>query len=907
MKVNTLFVVVAAILSLFVFAERVIADPPPGYEENTYTELNEWDPNLTLDGKLFNYAAHEVYYARENAESAWYVSGGSPFYFSKSLSDNEWHILVENDGVAVITGTMTGFCRWDFNHNPEWFINTSETTGAFTSATGKSYTSRVVEKVHSHDSGTGVITGTVTVTGVGEGGVGNYSYSYNPATYLGEPIEIQGSEGGWLINGVEYMNSYSSYSDTSGSFELFGNTYVQTSVSTIVEYRNDATTKTTTRCDYASDNGGTFYDESWTGYESGGRKWGWDPYAGTFESNSANELIWGPRLSPTFTQGQIWVDGHLVSWTGGTITSSGVVTDTYTGTSGGQTLTLEIYGNVRAYMVSGESMTVTLNGTQNATISQALGFTSLVLVPGEPNATTPAFSVDSLWVGGSEFEFEAGWQHNDTGMRVDYYKHASLGRLIIRGNTSDLTTGTVFVSLDELHTGSFNNGVFLVVGVDVQTQESTGLPEAFWVRGRLFPRLPTGIYKSEDGYSLTCTLLSSGTTGKINGSNENGAFTGDYTLSEQGVFLLLSQTEGVPLPACPASANGNLILGSGEPPADFPPAIMVARRGVWRYLGSAWYPDSSTGKELAFYGKSPATYETDEQRGAISIEHAPAESNGSKHNINIFDQNCNQLLNGFYDHVTHLFSIPSNWMYFPSPMFAVDPLENNALWGLLEPASGNPATFLVRGQIWRYAGLDGNGKPIYEGYYPGQTLVLGDVDGDGLRLLTITDPVYGDTQGHLSQRGTARLGDGSIVYSGNAEGGRINPDLNQSNLHTIASDLDITGNVLTFGSLSGDAAVAGLTMQFQDDGTTARLHMALGRPASEWYWYKAGNSPEQAAQPMMGLDSGNRLRLMSPQNPAFTAILLDPADGAVSHIRGVLRVRAGGDISMGEFTTGGQP
>jgi hypothetical protein len=183
-------------------------------------------------------------------------------------------------------------------------------------------------------------------------------------------------------------------------------------------------------------------------------------------------------------------------------------------------------------------------------------------------------------------------------------------------------------------------------------------------------------------------------------------------------------------------------------------------------------------------------------------------------------------------------------------------------------------------------------------------------DTEGRLKIGLSDPVRGevDAQGFLSDiRGSARLRSGTMVYSGNFEGVRVNTVAPEAALYTITADLDVIGNVISFGSLSDDPATAGAALQFLDDGETATLASSLGRPAAQWWWYRAGinNTP---AQPAMGLDAGNRLKLADPQEPAASGVVLDPAVDGVSRFQGavtvdgvlILTTPAGG-ISMGEF------
>jgi hypothetical protein len=152
------------------------------------------------------------------------------------------------------------------------------------------------------------------------------------------------------------------------------------------------------------------------------------------------------------------------------------------------------------------------------------------------------------------------------------------------------------------------------------------------------------------------------------------------------------------------------------------------------------------------------------------------------------------------------------------PIVAVDPGTNYLPWNLAQPAatSNLPATFLVRGDVWHYTGTDSNGNALYQGYYydssnNAQIMTVDAPDANGQQLVIVSDSINGSTSGVLnSARGSARLRDGEVVYSGTYNGSLV--DLANSTtpkLQTIAADLDITGNVISFGALQGDAEAAG--------------------------------------------------------------------------------------------------
>jgi hypothetical protein len=191
-------------------------------------------------------------------------------------------------------------------------------------------------------------------------------------------------------------------------------------------------------------------------------------------------------------------------------------------------------------------------------------------------------------------------------------------------------------------------------------------------------------------------------------------------------------------------------------------------------------------------------------------------------------------------------------------------------------------------------------------------MALGAADASGERLVALTDPVHNlgsqtATQGTLnSERRSALLRDGTLVLSGTDDGQQAVVDhTDDYKLQTIAADLDIVGNNLSFGILNGDASRAGALFNFGDDSTTASLHSILSRPLTQWAWWKAEGVDSDSLRQVMRLDSGHRLNLYQAGDYATPAIVLDPA--GTSSFRGPVRVPLSGDIPMGIYQEGDPP
>jgi hypothetical protein len=784
--------------------------------------------------------------------------------------------LIANADLATVSGTdISGYL---LNGTYGNLVQTNS-TGISLSLNGKEYTTIDTISTYAVDLENEVLSSTDKFVYLGADG------SLNVAT----DGQITGSETGYYLNGVWYLNGSGSetISDPSPpSLTLFGNVYYLSETWWSDSYDSNGGLHHSTGENYVTENAGYMH----VSHSNGGTSTnGWDPYVGNFSSSDSSSLTWDPRTAASFASANLWVNGALVVWSGGSIENNGTITDSYSGTALlGGSVTLTISGNARAYSVDGVSATVRLNAAAAGSYTQAGVFTQSSIQNGDPNQTTALFCGASLWVNGTEFLFIGGWE-DSANHRSDTYVNASSGFLTISGNSSDAGVGDVLVNYNGIESGDFSAGNFTVGALDIQSQNPAGLPTSFWVRGRFYQRAGSS-YAS--GAAVIAFTWTDSDSISLTGSGDAGSLTGSFDIGSAGIFTL---SEGsIPVPACPANANGTLILAASSAPTNFPPAVMITGHGIWTYLGSA-ADEGDPAFTAAYYGNAVTAHDAGSNHCLLRIR-----LDGS---VTLCDYTAQTTMLGRYKPVPHLF-VTEITDSLPMPIYGVDPNHGHALWDLLQPPAGLPDTFLVHGEVWRYSGTDASGKAMYDGYFTNQKLILAAPNTSGLRLVTVTDPIHGDTLGTLNDvRGSVRMRDGSVVYSGSSQGTRINPTLNESNLHTIAADLDITGNVLTFGALTNDAAAAGLTVQFRDLNNVASLGFALGRSAADWTWYHAAANPTAPSVPMMKLDSGNKLTLHNPANPAQAGITLNPASGGVSSIQGTLRVRPGGDISMGTFTT----
>jgi len=264
---------------------------------------------------------------------------------------------------------------------------------------------------------------------------------------------------------------------------------------------------------------------------------------------------------------------------------------------------------------------------------------------------------------------------------------------------------------------------------------------------------------------------------------------------------------------------------------------------------------------------------------------------------------------------------------FPLGVKPLKPEQCHAFWRRIQDPDSDPLppTFVVRGQGWHYAGLEtvpnSAGQPVevdvFHGPVLGQVMRVFPAVDQGSRLVTLEDPTDGavspQTVGSLNPlRESITFRDGTMALRGNELGlqHRVQMD-EQLHVHTIQGDLDVLGNHLSFGLLHDDAGLAGALFRFTDQPLEAlsRLESTLGRNHAEWSWSKAGDLQGGPADQVMHLTTDHRLIIRPSLLPGQSAapLILNPTSNGVSSIPGVLRVRKGGDLSMGQYQVGGQP
>ena len=784
---------------------------------------------------------------------------------------------------------------------------------------------------------------------------------------------ISGSESGVVFEGGLYFNGPSTASSYGpSSYSLFGSTYSINYVSYFAFWDSFSNHRLGVSDSYAGSNAGSFsvtysnYNGGWLGWT--GTFSGNDPIVGEF---SGNYSYWGnlvfsiSRTAPSFAACQLWTNSTLVSWQPGFITNTdGDVTDVYTGLDAeGNTVVLSISGNLPNYIKTtgySPSVEVTVTVNTSTVVAHALGS----YVKGSPNyfnvpdwyvgvaqysRNTPLYVPGSfsLWINGSRYTFQGGIDDGG-GNGIDTYSNGMVGAMTILGNSSS-NSKVVKVSYHSGNfSGTFNAGespAFVVANLLIGTS-ALGSP-AVWVAGTLYQRSAdddTLYYANPTSQNLSIGYANGNV--QLAGADALSSFSAQFPLGGAGIFTC-ARDNGQLLPACPANANGSLQLYTTDAPPDFPPAIAVAESGIWKFLGVAAEDGNSSGP-AAYYGNAAT-----DGPGAFLLK-----IRSSDGTVTLTDYIGHTSKTGTYNAQTHLFQ--SNVEQLPMPMYGTNPLSNNVRWGWLVP-SGRPATVLVAGDVWGYTGTDGNGDH-YAGYYTGQQLSFAAAVGrDGVMSVELIDPYHPNTvtgnstsHGNFYNNAFQMVGGSPLVASGDDKGVATAPT--GLSLSSTSADLDVLGNLFSLGSLKTNSNTVGLTLQFSDDGTNARLASSLSRARSEWLWSHAAASGSATGVPMMKLDSENRLSLFDSTDPTKAAIILNPngrslfdkpvvigpyPDTSIETVngtdrtKGVFVVAAGnkdaptgvvtprnalrvtedgtiliqfsGDISMGEFTAGPRP
>ena len=652
---------------------------------------------------------------------------------------------------------------------------------------------------------------------------------------------------------------------------------------------------------------------------------GWDAVVGSFnaENTTPNSFAnfdgfsFAPRTAPSFAP--IWFlanDDAALVWQSGEIAADGTVTDHYADLS--NDISVVIAQGVRIFANSGTADVTVTQQTNNlsgsGTYSSSSGFSvngwNLVVL--DPAQSPNMFFTTHLFVDGTDYAYAGGYGDYVTSARTEVWFNASAGMLIFSGQQpldpeNFLLEGTLtyfgtiehgsytFYSLLEGEPPAYHFSGFThaISGPPEDTDPPPVVgPPGYWLRGNYYWRTQTeNLYTSAIYRDIFLNWDANEENILMSGYDLGASFSG---ISQPGSYVfIINDGDGNPTIPVFTTNDSGIVQISGNVPANYPPAV-VSDGLIWTYIGTA--ADNADATKTAHYYAGVAAYSNPwllkirPDTGAATIYYY--DSTGAV-----------STALGTYNPVTKVFQTADSNTGFP-PIWGVDPTNNYRIW-FPNPPAGVPSVFLVSGQVWRYTGTDQNGNSTYYGNYTGQLLVLGPA-AEGGRIVTVTDPIGGNSSGTLNNvREAVALGNGRTIYTGDYEGQRLLPDLNPDALHTIAADLDITGNLVSFGTLSDDPSSAGVTLQFHDADGIGTLHTAIARPLAEWTWWKIGTTVGSLQQ-VMKLDQNHTLTLTDPAT-GQPGVTLDPRAGGVSIINGVLRIPPAGDISMGEFQNVPQP
>jgi hypothetical protein len=620
-----------------------------------------------------------------------------------------------------------------------------------------------------------------------------------------------------------------------------------------------------------------------------------------------------------------------------------MVQDTYTNEANDQTLT--ITGDARGVALNNVEASLVMNATPIGSVNGSQIFSvpghTLVVSPEEQGSPHFVSTASAIWVNQSPYSFITSYSGGGT--FVDVYKHGTLGSFTIAGGNSGPAQVTGHYQ-SQVFSGSLSDGVFNINGAGFSlVAPGEDLPAGIWVRGLVYLPSATGsntFHAGEAGAYGICQLTLSGNNVLISGEDADGEFTGTIEATKVGVFLLdlvpqEEPVEGSPttVPAVFVKEDGKLRVSELMPHlVSYPSDIRVTierenQHSYLSYIGTA-ADDTGSGVPALYYTWPNAN---DQDRRIIKIH---LDGNGTTRHTQYDSFPPIDTASIRYNPSTYHFRAPvppttppegesgaaASPPSFPRPVFSLE-VEAGYRRLLLEVPESLPPSFLIRGEPWWYSGMDG-AVHLYHGYYEGQEMRLPNAPNeDGRMVATLRDAYHNrhldnpnqTTEGIFApDRRSIRFRDNSIALPGDLAGGRELVDLNaEINLHTIQGDLDILGNNLSFGLLQGDRSLAGVLFQFRDTGSAAGLFNGISRPQAEWGWWKSGAAATDPPMPVMQLRPDHTLHLADPipstAEVPRAGIKLDPTVGGTSSIPGVLRVRPGGDLSMGEFRAGGQP
>ncbi len=886
-----------------------------------------WDPSTWSGGADRSYVWTSASVSGNSRNDYYYDSTNNLELSIQSTLSGSTPIGLANGLSSYLAGYGSGLFRLNYSYSwtDPWSLTTTSTT-----------TSTAV------DLGSGSYTTNYSYSSSGADGSGS-SQSYTYVFPTGMASHQVSSWGPWMPSWISSpVISFlgGNYQFSSGSFSSYQDLVANT-------------TSTNHSANFASVDGGYLglSETSQNGTTTSAVSL-YHPSIGSVGASASGNLVWGaldampwqvaPRTGPSFYPAAIWVNGIPHVWASGQLTLTGQITDTYQGPSGA---TMQFSG-----LIDDPAIIIT--------------FTPPSGPPPDPPAPIPVVLSGrfTVWINGHAYAFAEN-EIVDGVFTVDRYDSSGFGSvhfshqgsyMMVTGNC-----GTISVS----NTFNSPSGVLTGPGYILSFSEFSGIAnlDKLWVRGTLYARSEYGegalhfLPAAGDSGQVVpapeshCRLVlaQDGETWELQGVDGQGAFGGPFPLPQPGWGFVNNHFGHPTVPVLRVSSDGTSQLDSGANlPPSLPACVLVPPNGdlsstrdpvtgdylqacLFRFAGICRDLVDGSNAQVAFYlredQKTHSRQVLQIGTGSMSLKSATI--------VELDPSAVVTLSGGYFNEQTLLFYRgTTEASQFPLGVTPLLPNQNHKFWRHGHPNGLSP-TYVLRGQGWRYAGTEevansfGQGQVVvdlYHGPILGQVMRVHPQTGQESRLVTLTDSssdaLSPQTVGSLNPvRESIVFRDGTVALRGDLMGAHQQVAVTQQlNVHTISGDLDVLGNHLSFGLLNDDAGMAGALFRFSDAAATgkARLDSALGRNNAEWGWYKAGTQPGAPSQAVMSLSSTHQLTLEPPSTAAPGAsgaaqtsapLILNPAPGGVSSIPGVLRVRRGGDLSMGQYRAGGEP
>lgn len=556
--------------------------------------------------------------------------------------------------------------------------------------------------------------------------------------------------------------------------------------------------------------------------------------------------VWGPPQ--VFVNSTLW--RYAGTWDGtisfpvGTPPATG---DHYLGDNANQRLVVDASGTV----------TVTTDGNggqvfgtyapqaQQEGAPRVFTVAGYEIYPGDDNgtyhSTQPAVGPPAVWVNEVTYAFSNSNKDAQSGVWTDTYADGNGNFLLlsatqVRSFLEDMTcnwSGTYAPATSSLSDG----GIFVVVNgsprYDVRASNGYTLlpPVGEPLHGPAVVKVDGAAYRFA-GSALKADHYYGAAAGERLFINAEGAAAFTNTLNSPnmaGVGHFSGSVFMVPghdLRACTADLNPVAAVGTPQ----FGPAMILVEGVVWPFLGAV--ADDALEVHADFYGGM----------NVGQVIRVDSEKHVSGAHTGVYEGGVFVVSGG-----TDLRALNAYGEQIP-------------VTGT--PVNGHPSVLRIGGLHWGYLGSH-NDIDYYAAALGGQRLTI-DASGN---------VAYSDRPHNVSgATGTYANGQYTVTSGGT-----------NFNAGTIGGDLDVLGNVVSFGTLKGNSQTAGVTLQFSDDGFRASLQNSLSRAQTQWLWSRATSTSSLSPHPVMRLDSASGLSLENVSNNGIpTSIQINPSVSSIT-------------------------